>query len=152
MSQELMTERKTGDGSWRTWLPAEGFLLHKGGNAGSFCKADFISLLAVLGLCCCTLSSSWGEWKLLSVYGSQASHCSGFCCRRAQPLGHTYFSSCDTWAQWLWFPGSSTQAQYLWYTDLAVPKHVGSSWTGDQTCISSVGRWILYNWCHLGSP
>ena len=45
------------------------------------------------------LFSSCGEWGLLSSYGVQASHCNGFSCCRAQALGRTGFSSCDTWAQ-----------------------------------------------------
>ena len=27
----------------------------------------------------------------------------------------------------------------------------GSSHPRDGTCISCIGRWILYHWCHLGS-
>ena len=26
-----------------------------------------------------------------------------------------------------------------------------SSWSRDQTCVSCIGRWILYHWSHLGS-
>ena len=48
----------------------EGFMLPKGGNDGSFCKADFICLSAVLGLRCCTDSSpagASGSWSLFMV-------------------------------------------------------------------------------------
>ena len=58
--------------------------------------------LAVLGLHCCTRAfSSYSEWRLLSSCGAQVSHCGGFSCCRARVLGHTGFSSCDTWAQFL---------------------------------------------------
>ena len=37
---------------------------------------------------------------------------------------------------------------------VAMPSSRGSSWPGDQTCtsyVSCTGRWVLYDWCHLGS-
>ena len=43
-----------------------------------------------------------------------------------------------------------TQAQSFWHTGLVAPWYVGSFWTGDQTCVSCIGRWILYH-CQ-GSP
>ena len=92
-----------------------------------------------------------------------ASHCSGFSCCRARALGawasvvaacrlsscgtqaleHAGFSSCHAWAQQLWLMGSRAQAQQLWPTGLAAPRHVGSSQTRAQTCVSCAGRWIL---------
>ena len=48
-------------------------------------------------------------------------------------LGCTGFSSCSRWAQYLWFPGSRAQ-------------HVGSSQIRERTCVSCIGRWILYHW------
>ena len=42
-------------------------------------------------------------------------------------LGHAGFSSCNTWAQYLQFPGSRAQAQQVWYAGLVVLKHGGSS-------------------------
>ena len=46
-----------------------------------------------------------GRWGLLSSFGAQASHCSGFCYCRAQALGARAsvgaahgLSSCDSWA------------------------------------------------------
>ena len=63
------------------------------------------------GLCCHTQAfSNWGEQGLLSSCGSWASHSGGFSCK-AWALGHGGFSSCGTWAQQLWFPGSRAQAQ-----------------------------------------
>ena len=38
---------------------------------------------------------------------------------------------------------------------LAMPSSRGSFHTRDWThipCVSCIGRWILYHWCHLGSP
>ena len=34
------------------------------------------------------------------------------------------------------------QVQQLCHTGLVVPWHMGSSWTGDQTCVPCTGRWI----------
>ena len=59
-----------------------------------------------------------GDWGLLSSCGAQASHCRGF-------------SFCGAWAQYLLRPG------------LVAPRHVGSSWTRDQTCVPCIGRLIL---------
>ena len=58
----------------------------------------------------------------------------------------TGFSSCGTWAQQLWFPGSRVQAQQLWRTGLVAPWQVGSSWIRDRTRVSCIGRQILYHW------
>ena len=35
---------------------------------------------------------------------------------------------------------------------LAAPGHVGSSWTGDQTHVPCIGRWILNNWTIREAP
>ena len=54
----------------------------------------FIYLLAVLGLCCCWLFSSFGELRLLSgCIGAWASLCSGISYSRAWALRLTGFSS-----------------------------------------------------------
>ena len=37
------------------------------------------------------------------------------------------------------------KAQYLWQTGLVALRHVGSSWTRDRTCVSYIGRQILYH-------
>ena len=79
-------------------------------------------------------------------------------------LGHwaRAFSSCGEWgpvfvalrwplACWLlsWqLPGSRAPAQRWW---LAL-RHVGSSWTKDQTCIPCAGRQILYHWAMRKAP
>ena len=41
------------------------------------------------------------------------------------------------------FNNCRTPAQWLWHTGLAVPQHVESSQTRDQTCVPSTGRQIL---------
>ena len=74
----------------------------------------------------CTGASLW--WLLL-LWGT-GSRCAAF-------------SSCGTWAQQLWFAGSSAQAQHLWHTGLVAPWHVGSSWTGARTHVPCIGRRIL---------
>ena len=75
-----------------------------------------------------------------------ASHCSGFSCCRAQALGHTASNGCNTWVQSLWLLGSRAQGQQLWHTGLVAPWQMGSSWIRDRTCVSYVGRKILYHW------
>ena len=41
--------------------------------------------------------------------------------------------------------GSRAQAQELWCTGLAALQYVGLSWIRDQTCVSRIGRRILYH-------
>ena len=41
----------------------------------------------------------------------QALKCDSFFCCGAQALEHSDFSSCGTWVQELWLPGSRAQAQ-----------------------------------------
>ena len=35
------------------------------------------------------------------------------------------------------------QAPLWWYKGLVAPRHVGSSWIRDPTCVPFIGRWIL---------
>ena len=60
----------------------------------------------------------------------------------------------SSWASVLMAPSSGhrlhssrlwTQAPYLGCTDLVALRHVGSSWTRDRTCVSRIGRQILYH-------
>ena len=81
----------------------------------------------MLGLCCCagfSLVVMRGGYSLVVMKGLLIVVTS--CCG-VQALGHTSFSSCGTWAQELWFPGSRAQAQQLWLMGLAVPRRVVSS-------------------------
>ena len=74
----------------------------------------FIYFWLCWGLCCCTWAfCSRCEWGLLFSFGAHAwaSHCRDFSCCAAQALGHSGFSSCSTWAQWLQLLGSRAQAQ-----------------------------------------
>ena len=64
--------------------------------------------------------SHCSEQGLLSRCGAQASHCSSF-----------------SWA---------ARAQSLQHTGLVAPWHVGSSWIRDGTCVSCMGKQILYHW------
>ena len=69
-------------------------------------KKSFIYLFLAVGLCCCTqVFSSCGEQGLLSSWGAQASHCSGFFCWGAWAL------ECELSSMWD-FPGSGTQAMF----------------------------------------
>ena len=74
-----------------------------------------------------------------SLVGVQA------CCKE-QTQEHLDFRSCGMWAHQLQIPGSGAQAQLLWHTGLVAPGPVGSSWTRNQTCVSCIGRQILYHW------
>ena len=74
---------------------------------------------------------------LLSSYSARASHCSGFPRCRAWALGFAGFSSCC----------SRAVKHRLCSRGLGLValQHVGSSWIRDQTCVSSIGRRILYH-------
>ena len=74
--------------------------------------------LAALGLRC-FISLVLARQGLISSCGVQASHCAGFSCCGALAPGHT---------------------------GLVAPWHVGSSWTGDQTHVPCISRWILNHW------
>jgi len=43
-------------------------------------------------------------------------------CCRAWALGCVGFSTCSTWAQYLWHSGSRARAQKLWLTGLVAPQ------------------------------
>ena len=60
----------------------------------------------------CELFSSCGGWGLLSNWGTQAFHCSGFSCGE-RALGRAGFSSCSFWAQSLQLLGSVVAASGL---------------------------------------
>ena len=67
--------------------------------------------LAVLGLNCCTdfpLVAESGGDSLVAVHGLS---CDDLDSCRARAPGHAGFSSCGTWAQQLWCPGSRAQVQ-----------------------------------------
>ena len=48
--------------------------------------------------------------------------------------------------------GPRAQAQWLWHTGLAVPKHVESSCTTDQTHVPCIGSQILNHWTSGKAP
>ena len=82
----------------------------------------------MLGLHCCGCFIC-GERGLLSSCDTQASHCRGSSCCGAQTLGCAGFNSC-----------------------LVSPQHVGCSQIRDPTCVSYLGRWILYHWATREAP
>ena len=49
------------------------------------------------------------------------------------------------WASVLAAPGSSAQTQQLWGMGLVALQHVGFPQIKDQSCVSRIGRWILYH-------
>ena len=94
-------------------------------------------------------------WLFMAVLGLRG--CVGFClavARRScslvvmwwllllQSMGPRVhgLSSCSTWAQQMWCTGLVA----LW--------RVGSSQTRDQTCVSCIGRRILYHWATKEVP
>ena len=83
--------------------------------------------MTVLGLHCCT--------RAFSSCGVPASHCSGFSCFRAQARG---MQASVAAAPRLWSTGSVVVAQ-----GLIARRHVGSSWIGNQTHVSCIGRWMV---------
>ena len=83
------------------------------------------------------LFSSCCQQGLFSGCSVQASHCGGFSCCTAKALG------CMGLVVWL--VGSKAQAQYLWCMGLVALWHIQSSQTRDQTCVSYIGRQILYH-------
>ena len=85
------------------------------------------------------------ERRLLSSCGVQASHCGGFSCRGARALV-CGLQKPQHLGSVLRLPGSRAPAQELRWTGLVTPQHVGSSRTRGQTCVSYIGRWILYHW------
>ena len=66
-----------------------------------------------------TFANCSGQWLLCSV---QFPHCGGFSCCRAWILKHGLND---------------------WHMSLVPPWHVESSWTRNQICVPSIGRWIL---------
>ena len=57
------------------------------------------------------------------------------------------------WPCWVFTALGSSQLPELWFpvsaavaVGLAAPRHVGSSWIRDWTCVSCISRRILYHW------
>ena len=99
-------------------------------ETGRKCKRQCLLMKLILFLCICVwlpwalvaaqgLSCSWGERGLLAAAASLVVE--------QQALEHVSFVSCGA-------------------TGLVTPWHVGSSQTGDRTCVLCVGRWILNRW------
>ena len=109
-----------------------------------FFKITLLICLFIFGctgsLLLCRLFASCGEWEPLSSWSTWASHASGFSYCKAQALGSTGFSSCDTWTQLLQLWGYRGQAQWLWPTAYVAPWHVVSSQIRDWTHVSCIGR------------
>ena len=81
------------------------------------------------------------QWLGATLHCSPwVSHCGVFSCCMAQALGCGGFSSCGTWAQWLWVTNCGAEVQ-LWHTGSAALQHVGSFWIRDWTHVFCIGRW-----------
>ena len=87
---------------------------------------------AVLDLHCCASFSLVAASRGCSpvVCGAWGPHLGGFS-SAARALRCTGFSSCGTWAQYLWLLGSRAQAQWLWLMGLVALRRVVSSCIGD---------------------
>ena len=108
----------------------------------TFCLFFFFNIIysfvAALGLCCCELAfCSCGQQGLLPGCSAQASRAVEH--RLSGAEAARGLSGCG-------FLDSGTQARWLWCTGLVVPWHVGSSRPRDRTCVSCIGRQILYHW------
>ena len=108
----------------------------------------YIFLILFYFWLCCVFVAALGLSLVAGSGGYSSLWCAGFSLRwllllRSTGSRRTGFSSCGTWAQQLWLVGSRAQAQQLWCTGLAAPRHVGSSWTRDQTRVPCVSRRIL---------
>ena len=49
------------------------------------------------------------------------------------------------WFLLLWSAGSRAFGHQQLCTGLVATWHVGSSWTGDRTHVSCIGKWVLYH-------
>ena len=76
---------------------------------------------------CAGVFSSYGEWRLLSSCGVQASHFSGFCCCRAQSsvVVVNGLSHWDSWAL-------ENTVSKLWHMGLVAPRQLRSGIFPDQ--------------------
>ena len=52
----------------------------------------------------------------------------------------------------VWWAGLSPQGLLLWLTGSVALRHVGSSWTRDQTLVSCIGRRIFFTTEPPGKP
>ena len=108
---------------------------------------SFIYFLAVWGLI------SWGGLSLIVAIG-------GYTLAPVQRLLLLWSTGCRARElQWLWYIGSivqllgsRAQPQQLWHMGWVDPRHVGCSQIRDQTCVSRIGRWILYHWAAREAP
>ena len=82
--------------------------------------------MVALGFHCCVQASSCGEQGATLSCSARASHCNGFSCCGAQALG------CSD--------------PVVVVHRMSCLRHVGSSWTRDQTGVCCIGRWILNQW------
>ena len=97
-------------------------------------------ILAVMGPLLLGLFSSWRRAGLLSGRGVRASHCSGFSCAGAQASG---MQASGVVARGLRTCGS--RALDHRFSPGVAPRHMGSSWIRDGTCVSCIGRRVLYH-------
>ena len=97
-------------------------------------------LMAVLGLHCCSgisLAAASEDYFPIVVRGLL------FVAASLVAEQYTGFRSRRTRTQQLRLLDSRAQAQYWWCMNLVTPQHTGSSWTKDQTCVSSLaGRFF----------
>ena len=90
--------------------------------------------------------SSCGKHGATPSWGALVSHCSGFSCCRTEAPGHLGITAV---ACGLRSCRSQTLEHrlnsYGSWMGLVTPRQVESSWIRDQSCVSCIGRWILYH-------
>ena len=90
-------------------------------------------------------------WEIIlcRIFWSHAKESSLFCCCLVTKLFLTLWDPIDCS-----LPGSSvhgiSQAKILEWVAISFSR--ASSWPRDQTCVSCIGRWILYRWATREGP
>ena len=112
----------------------------------SFCIVfNLFLIILFIYLCLCSVSiavrlfSSCGERGLLFSCSELASHCGGFSCCWAQVLG-------SKWASVVAAPRLESTGSTAVATGLVALQHVASFRIKEWTCVSCIGRRILYYW------
>ena len=116
------------DLQWQSDVSA--FYLFHGNTVADFflLKQTYLHIysLAALGCCCILAFSSCREWGFLPSGGSWTWHWSSLSCLTAQALG--------------------CPLSRLRHMGLVAPRHMGSSWTRNETHDACIHKWILKHW------
>ena len=109
------------------------------GLPGKSCQFSSFCVCVIYLFCPCWVFVAMCAFLYLWWTGAAVqSPCKGFSCCGARTLGCTGFRSFCTG---LWSTDSTAVVH-----GLVILGQVGSFWTIDGTCVSCIGRWILYHW------